>query len=80
MSKDKYLCPCYKLTKEDIKKAVKNGAGSYKKVKKATNAASRCGHCECEVKKYVKKQLKKQTQQPKPDKAGKSKKRKETDG
>lgn len=59
MSKEKYLCPCYKLTKEDIRKAIKNGADSYKKVKKVTSAASRCGHCECRVKKYTKKQLKK---------------------
>lgn len=58
MSKDKYLCPCYKVTKAEIKKAIKKGADSFKEVKKATQAGEGCGHCKCKVKKYVKKKLK----------------------
>lgn len=60
MAGDKYLCPCYKVTKKDIKKAIEEGAESFKDVKKATKAAKACGHCGCKVKKYAKKQLKKQ--------------------
>lgn len=59
MSKDKYLCPCLKVTKKDIKDAIAEGAGSFKDIKKATKAGKGCGHCECKVKKYAKKQLKK---------------------
>lgn len=59
MSKDKYICPCFKVAKEDIKKAIEDGADTFKKVKKATGVSERCGHCECRVKKYVKKKLKK---------------------
>lgn len=59
MAGDKYLCPCYKITKKDIKRALEEGADSFKKVKKVTKAAKGCGNCECKVKKYTKKQLKK---------------------
>lgn len=51
------ICPCYHVTKKDIKKAIKDGATSYKDVKKATKAGSGCGHCKKKVKKYVEKQL-----------------------
>lgn len=59
MGKEKYLCPCMRITKKDVKKAIEAGADSFKEVKKATGAAGRCGHCECRVKKYTKKRLKK---------------------
>ena len=59
MSGEKYLCPCYKVTKKDIKEAIKDGASSFKEVRKMTKAGKGCGHCECNVKKYAKKQLKK---------------------
>lgn len=59
MGKDNYLCPCYKLTKKDIKKVIKKGALSFKEVKQATGISKRCGHCACKTKKYVKKQLEK---------------------
>ena len=55
----KYLCPCKKITKQDVKDAVKAGASSYKEVKKATGLASKCGHCKNKAKKYIKKRLKK---------------------
>ena len=57
MGKDKYICPCFKVTKADIKKAIADGAGSFKEVKKATHLAAGCGHCECRAKKYTKKRL-----------------------
>lgn len=58
MSKE-YICPCFKVTKDDIKNAIADGADTFKKVKKATGVAGKCGHCECRVKKYTKKKLKK---------------------
>lgn len=54
----KYLCPCFKVTKDDVLKAIHDGADSFKEVKKATKAVSGCGHCKCKVKKYTKKKLK----------------------
>ena len=50
MGKDKYICPCFKVTKADIKKAIADGAGSFKEVKKATHLAAGCGHCKCRAK------------------------------
>ena len=50
MSGEKYLCPCYKVTKKDIKEAIKDGATSFKEVRKMTKAGKGCGHCECKVK------------------------------
>lgn len=55
----KYICPCFKVTKKDIKKAVLEGAGSFKAVKKATKLGNGCGHCQCMAKKYTRKQLRK---------------------
>lgn len=59
MGKDKYICPCFKVTKGDIKKAIEDGAVSFKEVKKVTRLAAGCGHCKCKAKKYTKKRLKK---------------------
>ena len=50
---------CTQSDKRDIKEAIADGADSFKKVKKKTGASLKCGHCECRVKKYAKKQLKK---------------------
>lgn len=58
-NKDKVLCPCFQITKDDIKKAISQGATSFKDVKRMTNASQKCGHCKCEVKKYTEKKLKK---------------------
>ena len=58
MNKEKVICPCRKLTKGDILKAVAQGASSYKEVKKATKAGSACGKCKKQVKKLTKKALK----------------------
>jgi NAD(P)H-nitrite reductase large subunit len=45
MNKDKVICQCKKVTKGDILSAMKNGALTYKEVKKETELASKCGHC-----------------------------------
>lgn len=57
----KVLCSCYNVTKKDIKKAVKKGAGSLKDVKKMTKATKACGKCRKKVKRYVKKLLAEQS-------------------
>ncbi len=53
----KYLCPCRKIAKKDVKEALKKGASCYKEVKKATGAGAACGHCKNKIKKYIKKQM-----------------------
>lgn len=55
MNKDKVICPCKKVTKGDILDAMKKGAITYKDVKKATGAGSKCGHCKEDVKGFIKK-------------------------
>ncbi|NLW11893.1 MAG: (2Fe-2S)-binding protein [Clostridiaceae bacterium] len=55
MNKDKVICPCKKVTKGDILVAMKKGALTYKDVKKATGAGSKCGHCKDDVKNFIKK-------------------------
>lgn len=54
-----YLCPCQKVKKSDIKKAVKDGAADFKEVKKITKVATGCGKCKKKAKKVTKKYLKK---------------------
>lgn len=58
MGKSKYICPCFKVTYDDIRKAVNDGADSFKKVKKATKVSGKCGHCACRVKTFTKEMLK----------------------
>lgn len=60
MNLEKVICPCYKVTKGDIVKAIENGATSYKDVKKMTKASKACGKCKKKVKKLTKKLLKNQ--------------------
>ena len=55
--KEKMICPCCKITNRDLKKAVENGAGSFKEVKKQTCVGCRCGKCKKKAKKTVKKLL-----------------------
>lgn len=59
MQKKKVICSCYHVTKGDLKRAIKNGADSYKEVKKATRIGCACGHCKKKAKKTVKKLLQK---------------------
>ena len=58
MGKDKYICPCFKVTKKDVKEAIKNGADTFKAAKKATRLGEGCGHCCSKARNYVKKRLK----------------------
>ncbi len=55
--KEKMICPCCCVTAKDLKKAVKNGADSFKAVKKETKVGCRCGKCRKKAKKTVKKLL-----------------------
>ena len=58
MNPDKIIFSCYKVTKGDVAKAVKNGATSFKEVKSMTKAGKACGKCKKKVKKLTKKLLK----------------------
>lgn len=51
------ICSCYHVTKGDVADAVKNGASSFKEVRKATIAGKGCGKCKKKVKKLTKKLL-----------------------
>jgi len=55
MNPEKVICPCYKVTKGDIVKAVSEGAVSFKEIKKDTKVATGCGKCKCKAKKFAKK-------------------------
>ena len=57
MNPDKIICPCYKVTKGDVLKAIENGATSFKDVKKMTKLGKACGKCKKKAKKLVKKLL-----------------------
>lgn len=41
MGKGKYICPCFKVSCDDIRKAVEDGADSFKKVKKVTKVSGK---------------------------------------
>lgn len=62
MNPDKVICPCKKVTKGDILRAVQGGAGSFKEVKKVTNVGKACGKCKKKAKKLTKKLIKKSEQ------------------
>jgi NAD(P)H-nitrite reductase large subunit len=55
MNSEKIICKCKHVTKGDIMKALEKGASSYKDIKKITGAGSKCGHCESDIKKFIKK-------------------------
>lgn len=57
MNPEKVICPCYKVTKGDIARAIQEGAASFKEVKQATKASKACGKCKKKVKKLTKKLL-----------------------
>ena len=57
MNPEKIICPCYKVTKGDIIRAIENGAGSFKEIKQATNVGEACGKCKEKAKKFTKKLL-----------------------
>ena len=55
----KYICKCYKITKEDVIKKIEEGYTTYKQVKKETNLGKSCSSCKEKNKKRVKKLVKK---------------------
>ena len=57
MNPEKMICPCYKITKGDIVRAIENGATSFKEVKEATKVGKACGKCKDKAKKFTKKLL-----------------------
>ena len=57
MNPEKMICPCYKITKGDIVRAIENGATSFKEVKEATKVGKACGKCKDKAKKFTKKML-----------------------
>ncbi|SDC39545.1 DUF1653 domain-containing protein [Parafannyhessea umbonata] len=57
MAGSKYVCPCRHVTEEDIRKAIADGATSFKQVRKATGVGSKCGKCKPAAKKLVKRLL-----------------------
>jgi NAD(P)H-nitrite reductase large subunit len=42
---NKIVCGCYKVTEQDLRNAVKNGAKSFEEVQTATKVGTGCGHC-----------------------------------
>ncbi len=60
--KSKTVCSCCGVTEADIKRAIADGATTYKQVKKATGAGSKCGDCKDDVKKIIKRELAKMSE------------------
>lgn len=55
MNPNKVICPCKKVTKGDLLKAIDKGHTSYKAIKEKTGAGSKCGKCKDDIKKFLKK-------------------------
>ena len=45
MEDSKVVCGCYKVTEQDLKNAVKNGAKSFEEVQAITKVGTGCGRC-----------------------------------
>lgn len=60
MNLEKVICPCYKVTKGDVLKAIEDGAASFKEVKQATKLGKACGKCKKKAKRLTKKLLDRQ--------------------
>jgi NAD(P)H-nitrite reductase large subunit len=41
----KVVCGCFKVTEQDLKKAIKNGAKSFEEVQAVTKVGTGCGKC-----------------------------------
>ena len=39
------ICPCMKVSKEDIAQAIEDGASNFKDIKKKTKIVTKCGKC-----------------------------------
>jgi len=57
MNNKKVICSCYNVTVKDLKKAIENGAESFKDVKEATKVSTSCKKCKDNAKSIVKKLL-----------------------
>lgn len=45
MEDNKIVCGCFKITEQDLKNAIKNGANSFEEVQAATKVGTGCGKC-----------------------------------
>ncbi|MBM7868754.1 NAD(P)H-nitrite reductase large subunit [Clostridium pascui] len=41
----KVVCGCFKVTEQDLKNAIKNGANSFEEVQAITKVGTGCGRC-----------------------------------
>jgi NAD(P)H-nitrite reductase large subunit len=58
MNPDKVICKCKNVNKEDLLKAIGQGAVSFKDVQRVTGAGTKCGGCEKKIRKFLKKHQK----------------------
>jgi bacterioferritin-associated ferredoxin len=54
-----YICKCHKITKKDMKDAIKNGIESFKDLQKETKIGTKCSGCKKRSKERFKKYRKK---------------------
>ena len=54
---NKIICGCFKITEQDLKNAVKNGAKSFEEVQAITKVGTGCGNCVASNKELVKELL-----------------------
>jgi NAD(P)H-nitrite reductase large subunit len=59
MAKDKVICKCYKITKQDMVELIEDGVTSYKDVRKKTKIGKKCSSCKSKNKTRFKKYKKK---------------------
>ncbi|OOM10376.1 (2Fe-2S)-binding protein [Clostridium saccharobutylicum] len=45
MEDNKIVCGCFKVTEQDLKNAIKNGANSFEEVQAVTKVGTGCGKC-----------------------------------
>ncbi len=53
--KKKVICPCFKITKKEVKEHIKAGVTNYKELQKLTNIGTKCSSCKKKTKKKFKK-------------------------
>jgi len=57
MNNKKVICSCFKVTVQDLKDAIENGAKSFKEVKAVTKVSTSCKKCKEKAKSIVKELL-----------------------
>lgn len=45
VEENKIVCGCFKITEQDLKNAINNGANSFEEVQAATKVGTGCGRC-----------------------------------